>query len=171
MGVARADGPELDTDEAFQRRSWRVQRVGWAVMVVVVLAALAGLLGSGPISTATAVVPGTLRVEHQRFSRFKTPETLTVHLDSAATGTDRVLVGIDRRYLDDSRIDAITPPPARVHAAGDQLVYEFAVARPGAPIIIAFLLQPERLGLVRGRVVLHAPDGARPATFWAFVYP
>ena len=45
--VHRVGDLELDEHIGFQRRSWRVQRIGQIVVVLVVLAALAGLFGGG----------------------------------------------------------------------------------------------------------------------------
>ena len=39
---------ELETDESFQRNEWRIQRAGWIVWSLVIIAGLIGLLGSGP---------------------------------------------------------------------------------------------------------------------------
>ncbi|MDQ6718742.1 MAG: hypothetical protein M3Z17_10420 [Gemmatimonadota bacterium] len=37
-------------DMNFQRRTWMVQRVGWAIMILVCIAALFGVFGKGPLS-------------------------------------------------------------------------------------------------------------------------
>jgi hypothetical protein len=47
-------GTEIDQDLEFQRRIWKLQRVAWAVMALVVLAAVLGLLGPGVLGMATA---------------------------------------------------------------------------------------------------------------------
>jgi hypothetical protein len=41
---------ELDQDLAFERRTWTVERVAWVAMGLMGIAALAGLLGPGPLS-------------------------------------------------------------------------------------------------------------------------
>jgi len=50
----RAGDLEIDEDLSFQRREWRVQRGGWVVMAVLILLALLGLTGRGPIRQPTA---------------------------------------------------------------------------------------------------------------------
>ena len=45
---------ELDQDLIFERRTWTVERVAWVIMALVGLAALAGLLGPGPLSETTS---------------------------------------------------------------------------------------------------------------------
>ena len=69
MGVGRVDGLQLEEDASFRRRAWAVQRAGWALMALLLLGAILGLLGSGPLSTATADVPGLMRIEYQRFAQ------------------------------------------------------------------------------------------------------
>ena len=41
-------------DMRFQRRSWMVERAGWLVLTAIALAALTGVFGNGPLSTARA---------------------------------------------------------------------------------------------------------------------
>ena len=161
METRRADGLEIDEDLAFARRSWRVQRASWVGMGVVVVLALAGLLGSGPLSRHAVSLPGLLRVEYQRFTRYEAPQTLTVRLEPAATQTAEARVWIDRRYLDDARVEAVTPPPARVEAAGDRLVYAFPISRRGEPVAIVVALQSERIGPVGGGSASRAPPAPR----------
>ena len=59
---------EISQDLTFQRRSWIVQRVGWVMLALLILAALGGLFGPGPLSRARAGPhDGPLWVEYQRF--------------------------------------------------------------------------------------------------------
>ena len=65
---------DLDQDIDFQQRSWKVQRVGWGLMVLFVLAGLSGLLGTGPLSNVTdGDEGGPLWLEYQRFGRLQAP--------------------------------------------------------------------------------------------------
>jgi hypothetical protein len=169
MATGRTHDLEIDQDLAFQRRSWTVQRVGWVVIGVLLVLALAGLLGSGPLSRQQVELPGLLRLEYERFTRYQTPHTLTVRLQPGATSAAEARVWVDRRYLEGTKVEAITPSPLRVEAAADRLVYIFAMSRPGDPVTIAFTLQSEELGPRSGRVGL---GGAGPvAPFRQFVYP
>ncbi|HEV2128712.1 MAG TPA: hypothetical protein VGR22_08850, partial [Thermomicrobiales bacterium] len=61
---------EVDEDIEFQEREWKVQRVGWALMLVVIVLALVGLFGTGPLSAVEREADdGTLVLEYQRFVR------------------------------------------------------------------------------------------------------
>ena len=169
MGDDRVHDLEIDQDLAFMRRSWIAQRAGWLGMGIILVLAVAGVFGSGPFSRSEGGVPGLLHVGYQRFARCQAPHTLTVRLEPAATRTGEVRLWVDRRYLADSRVDAVTPPPTRVEAAGDRLVYVFSTSQPGRPLTVVFALQAERFGRGTGRVGV---DGAEAfAEFWQLVYP
>lgn len=65
---------QLHEDLAHERREWKLQRVGWALMALALLAAVLGLFGHGPLSeTASASADGALTVRHQRFERYQAP--------------------------------------------------------------------------------------------------
>ena len=58
------------------RRSWRAERIGTWALVLLLGAAASGLLGSGPLSRGVATVPGAMRVDFARFSRYQSAETM-----------------------------------------------------------------------------------------------
>jgi hypothetical protein len=170
MAIVRSGDLDIDVDMVFQQRSWAVQRAGWIVIGLLVLAAAAGLLGSGPLSRRTATVPGVLEIEYARFTRYEDPERLSVRLLSAATVNPSVQLSLNREYLDHSRIDSITPAPERVESAGRHVVYAFRVAEPGQPLEVTFNIAPQRVGGVEGRVRVDPVRGPE-LRFHQFAYP
>jgi hypothetical protein len=68
MPLARIDGLQIGIDMAFQRRPWRAQRAGWALVPLVALAGLLGLLGSGPLSEAARERHGLERIEQIKYA-------------------------------------------------------------------------------------------------------
>ena len=171
MEITRIDGLEIDQDLEFQRRSWVFQRVGWAVMGLVVLAAVVGLLGSGPLSRARAELPGRMTVEYQRFARFETTASLTIRLQAEATAGDAVHVSLNHAFLTSAKIEDIQPPPTRVEARAERYVYVFDVAEPRVPMLVTFTFQPRRVGASPGMVGLESAPGPRHVSFRQLVYP
>ncbi|HEU4684777.1 MAG TPA: hypothetical protein VFS39_09785, partial [Nitrospira sp.] len=102
---------DIHQDLAFQRRSWRLQRVGWGVLAVIALAGLLGLFGQGPFSRTTAADPSLpFSVEYDRFARFRSPMILRILLNEEHPPRAMLDVWVSRAYLDHVQITGITPP-------------------------------------------------------------
>jgi hypothetical protein len=61
---------EINADLEFQRRVWAAQRIGWIAIGAFVIAALVGVFGQGPLSSAAAG-GNALRIEYERFARLQ----------------------------------------------------------------------------------------------------
>ena len=166
--VTRARELEIGEDEAFERRSFTVQRAGWVLMAALVVAAAAGLFGSGPLARATAAAPGAFTIEYERLTRYQSEQTLHVHLEPAVTRSPETRLWVNREFLDSSRIDTVVPAPLRVEGRADRLDYVFHMARPGDRLVIAFNIQAEQIGLVAGRIGVN---DTHELAFRQLVYP
>lgn len=153
---------ELDQDPLFQRANWRFERIGWAAMAILLLAAGLGLFGKGPLSHAT-VSTANAHLSYQRFSHWESPERLAF---SVQTQADQTILRLSRTYLERVWVEDITPAPIATRALPEWIEFRFQTGRGHAAI--AFHIQPQAFGLQRARFVVD--DGA-PATFWQFVYP
>lgn len=169
--VQRVGDLEVNQDLEFQRHIWTVQRVGWVVMTLVVLAALLGLFGPGLFGRATAgnqEAPVSIE-EYERFLRFEKPTTLRVHLNLTAGAGGEVRVWLDREYLESVQLQQVTPQPERVEAGSDRLIYVFDVAaEPDQPTAVTFNFQPDKIGPLKGQVGLAEGESL---AFRQFVYP
>jgi hypothetical protein len=162
---------QINEDIGFQRRIWRFQTVGRVVMALVLLAALLGLLGPGLLSNhASADSPqAALGVkEYERFLRFMKPTTLRIGLEPGAVTEREARVWFDRQYIEGVQIQHITPQPESVEAGSKGLTYVFNVEDPNQSTAFSFDLQPQKMGLLQGRVGL---EGEEPVSFKQFVYP
>lgn len=155
----------FDEHLQFQRREWLVQRIGWALIAVLLILALAGLFGDGPLSHVRAASKEGGSVEYERYIRSGSLTTLV--LTPAATvapGISRIEITAD--YLRKFRVEHITPDPSAVRMQGDKFVYEFAATAPEASI--TFNLAPESLGRHTAEVAI---DGGAPLTIRQYTYP
>jgi hypothetical protein len=159
---------QINQDLKFQRRDWIAERVGWAVMALLIGAALLGLFGPGPLSSTDALsADHLLRIEYNRFGRVSGPTELRVHLAPEATRGGAARLWLDRAYLEGVQIERVTPQPVRVEAGPDRHVFEFAAAKAGQPTAVTFHLKFQRAGSLAGRVGL----ADQPALeFSQFVY-
>jgi hypothetical protein len=168
--IKRVGDLEIAVDMKAQRRNWKFQMFGSAVMALIALAGLLGLFGgAGPLSRAAAGDQGaSLSVaEYERFLRFDKPTTLEVRLDDAATAGSEPRVWLNRGYVNGVEFQEIDPLPRRVEVARDRVYYVFDVGSDG-PTIVTFELQPDEIGPLEVQVGL---DGGPTTTFGQFVYP
>jgi hypothetical protein len=120
----RGKEPEIDQDLAFQQKMWWFQRMGWVMMLLVALAAVAGLFGvGGPLSRQQAGA-GPLRLEYQRFVRYEAPAALTVQL--APQGGDTVSFWLGQDFIERFLVEHVIPEPEHVEATPDRVTYTFA---------------------------------------------
>jgi hypothetical protein len=158
-------GLELEYDDAFHARVWRLRRAGRLAMLLLIVGGLGGLLGTGPLSRAEVSDAGGLHVEHARFARAEAPASLRVRIP--AQGDDGYRLAVGRAFLDRVRIDTVVPAPVRTEVLGDQVVYVFA-GRPGADAVATVHYTPRAVGFARAG--LGVP-GQASLTIWMIVYP
>lgn len=146
---------QLSQDMAHLRRSWVAQRIGWAVMLLIIVAALAGAFGQGgPLSQAQATSDdGRLQVRYARVAHYIAPAELDIRLQPGPRATARIWV--DNDYLDEVEITGITPPPSRSQLSGGRTLFEFPVDG-NAPASVKFNLQMRSAGSLRGHIGMEA---------------
>jgi hypothetical protein len=160
---------EIDQDLTYQQREWKVQRTGWVVWVLLLLATSVGLLGHGPVSKTTAGSEGgPLWVEYYRFVRHRAPTTVLLHLDPALAREGIIRLELDQSYLEQVAIEDIVPKPDQEQAKGDRIVYSFAVAESEEPLVVTFKLEPDDPGSLSTAVAI---EGGPAVNVRQFVYP
>jgi len=165
--MRRVGDLEVSQDLDHEKKVWRVQRIGWAILFLLWLAGVAGLFGSGPLSGSTASGSG-LRLEYDRFVRSTAPQKLTLHLGPTVTAHPKVRLWVDRQYLENQQIESVVPEPESVEAGPDRMVFTFSMAKPGAPTAVTVRLQTRRAGSLQGRVGV---EGGGSLQFHQIVYP
>jgi len=171
-GPGRHDEHLLDAgvDIDFQRREWTVQRIGWAAMALLVLAALLGLLGSaGPLATAEKTASdGSLAVSYQRLERHHAPGRFTVDVAPAFVEAGEVRLWLDADYVRVLEIQSIVPEPESVELGADRVIYAFTVREGSGSMEITFFYEHD--GYWQQDAQLGLTNGV-PVTFGQFVFP
>jgi hypothetical protein len=149
----------------FQRREWVLQRLGWALMGLVLLAGVLGLFGGGPLAHRTSANVA-LAVEYDWLTRRDSQTTwkLTPRT-SPVDGRHRV--ALDANWAQHFRIHAIQPEPESARLAEGRWVYVFEVREQrGQPIV--FHVEARKTGPLEGSIVFN---DAPPLPVAQFVYP
>jgi hypothetical protein len=152
----------LDQDLVFQRRWSVVQRIGQGVFLLVLLAALAGVFGTGPLAHATANAPGgTVGVDYDRFLRTTQSSSLQVSTGGGSPGGD---VSLASSYVDVIDVSDVSPQPDSETTTQDRLVLSY---QDHLPAQVQITLAPRTMGVHRGRVWVRG----QAVSFHQVVYP
>lgn len=156
------------SDVDFQRQEWRFQRVGWLLLTAALVAALAGLLGPGPLSeTTTLSSDETVEVEYDRFIRHLGDTTMTVTLGPDTVENGKAQLYISRDLLEGWRLSNVSPTPSTESSSAEWLIYEFDVLG-NSPPRVKLVYKGDGLGVHDG--VIRAGNGA-PAEIQQLIYP
>jgi hypothetical protein len=160
---------ELHEDLEFQRKQFRVERIGWILMAAVLVAALLGVFGSGPLSNAIAESSESgLRVEYSRFARRDAHTRVEIHVDPSLVAKDRLRLRLGGDFMQRVLVQAITPTPERWTVEDRTIVAELPVGGSTGPVPVAVDFSPREFGPTT--LELSAGPG-RALTIRQFVYP
>ena len=146
---------EVEEDLQFLKREWRFQRIGWFVMLLLLLAALIGAFGRGPLSETRIGDPRVFSAEFSRMVRHGAIDELKIFVGPGLQSDSTVRIGISRTYLAEFKIEDVQPEPSQQEAAGDFITYQFIRTDPRSPLEISLKLRPEGYASVRGRLQLN----------------
>jgi hypothetical protein len=167
-----SDRGRLDVGEdlRFQRREWAVQRAAWVAMALVLAAALAGLVGRGPLCRVrVAGADRAIVLEYDRFGRDGAINRLRFQFGrDPARRPGPTRLWLDRSYLEGVSVHDVFPPPDHVEVARDRMTYVFKEIEPGAATEVRLDLRPIRIGRRDGRAGL---EGGPSVAFTQWVYP
>lgn len=165
----RVGALEIAQDLAHERREWMLERVGRIVIALIILAALLGLFGSGPLAKAQAgAEDAPLWIEYNRYERRLSPSMLLVHVTQAALKGGKLRLRLDGSYARTANVVASIPAADRQELGGDTIVYVYEAAALQGPGLIELQINPGAIGFVNATIGV---DGAQPLEFSQFIYP
>jgi len=157
----RTNALQLEQDLPFQYRQWRIERVGWTVIGLIVLAALSGLFGHHPLARSTVETPDQkLVIEYDRFARYESNAEIKVSV--AGVENEKLFtLWVDEEYLDAFKFMDVVPVPVRGGARQGSRGFVFQTE--DSRFTVKLSIQFQSFGLVTGgmsgndgdRVLLH----------------
>jgi len=153
-------------DMRFQLRTWRVERVAWAVMGLLLIAALAGLFFHGPLSTSVVrSADDSLAIDYQRFAHKTTMTHFVVRIGPPLR--DQVLLRLSPSFTGMYDIEALEPRPLHSSSGSYGLEYVFGRSAAG-DLAVHIAARPKRFGFVSVHVEV---EGRGAVNIAQFVYP
>lgn len=151
---------EINQDLNFERRSWRVERIAWVIAALILLAALLGFLGPGPLGKATAASPDKLvSVDYYRVVRCESPVTYRFNVHGPLAKNGALRFWLDRKFVEALEIKHVDPKPNVVEIDGERFVYLFKTAETPSTIQIFFHVEPNKFGNAPARLgVVDGPE-------------
>lgn len=157
---------DLAEDMRHQRREWKAEHIGWWVMGAILLAAVVGLAGAGPLSGTTAGTPNSpLWIEYPRFARYQAPMEIKVHFQPPPTGVVRL--AMDREFYASTESE-ISPPPEKTDLRGDRVTFVFPAGPARGETGVIFRLKPTQRWYHDVRIWL---GDEHSVAFRIFVFP
>jgi hypothetical protein len=140
---------EVDQDLDFQKKEWAAERLGWWIGLVLLIAALAGVFGKGPLSYA-ARAAGPLQLRWERLARNNSSLDLEFQLSNASSSDGAIQIWLEQAYIQQFQIETITPQPASMRVDGSHLVLTFPSPPGGALFTVTLQLRAQKAGILRG---------------------
>lgn len=160
---------ELQTESQlrFQRREWKVQKVGTIVLVAFILAALIGLLGAGPLATATRSSTNSLvSVEVDRITRLKTENSMTLTFAPEVVENGTITLELTGPWASGIDLQRITPEPSEQKSIPGGLAMIFQ-ADPSSETEVTLSIAGQEYLLLTGQATVNGET----VTFNQFVLP
>lgn len=153
-------------DMRMQQRVWTFERFGWYALVLIMLLALAGVFGNGPLSNAEAIsADGNLRVQYQRLSRSGTVDDLRITV--RGTPGKPVTLTLDGTLLREASIETMQPEPQSSMSRGQALLLQLGTSEDGVATLY-LTVRSEYVGTLQGLV--EAGTGTS-VSFSTFLFP
>ncbi len=156
----------VEENMSMQRRVWRFERVGWYVLLLIVVLALAGVFGNGPLSDARVVSSdGRLQVDYQRLSRVGTTDSLRITVRGTPGEPVQLLLG--GSLLREASIETLQPEPQASRSHGKALLLQLGTSDDGVATLY-LTLRSEYVGSLEGVARIGPTTAVR---FSTFLYP
>jgi hypothetical protein len=145
---------EQPENQRASSREWWTERIGWIAISIILIAALLGAFGPGPLSHREATSDdGRLTVDYYRVQRYSAPAELRIRFEPDATA-ELVDLAFSQSFVDEIKLESITPSPTAVSLQGKRVVYSFRVADLGEHGHVVYRFEHESFGPLTGTVVL-----------------
>jgi len=151
---------EIDEEIPLHKKGWVLQRIGWMLILGVMLCGAIGLFGEGWLSEKT-VKTGAFSANYEKYFRYETE--MKVRLESS--GEHIGSVALPQDYLKHFRIVRFVPEPENNVTNGSDVIFNFL---PGQNRLVTIYMIPRGRGNIQGEMKIN---GANNIGLKHFIYP
>lgn len=151
-------------DDRFARRQWLFQRVGWALLLLVVVGGLSGFFGTSPLATTVSTVESggvKVDVEYPRYTRYQHHDRLHVKVFAPGAQGEELKVAFSNDFLLNNAIEASAPEADGGGADGNGGVYAYKVEDWSEQVVVTFAYEPRKSFGNGGTITVQA-GGSEP---------
>ena len=151
----------------WQRLEWRIQKVGYALLLAIVVSGACGLFSKGFLSDRKQVSPhGNLEVKYVRFARQQSDMAMTIRLHALRDGLYSITLSGDG--VDNFQLQNIQPQPLRAESSEASLTLWYKTQNMNRGATVWLGGQPQSPG--KYAFVVSDSSGAQVG-FTQWVYP
>ena len=159
---------ELEQDNDFQEKNWKAERVAWIIMTLIIIAALSGILGIGPLSKRTlGSAEEGFKVEFHSLLRYRKEVPMRITIKPNIYSTD-YRIRINKTFLKGMTTEKIVPEPEITYIGKDDYIYSFRLVDATAETTIAFYMKPETTG---NKKLIIGEENGESKEMDIFIYP
>jgi hypothetical protein len=151
-----------DPYRPLQRRFWMIERIGWAVLTLIILWAIAGGAGGGPLSK-TQLRDNGIELAYERFTR--QGARTSIELLWPAMPERDLSISFDSAFVDRMKIDFARHGLSPVRSGH---TVTLNLGRPSQPGSLALDAHPVEFGTSSGEIRI---DGQAIGRISIFVFP
>ncbi|HYF71126.1 MAG TPA: hypothetical protein VD884_23520 [Ohtaekwangia sp.] len=142
---------EIDEDINLHVKGWIIQRVGWFIILILLVCAAIGLFGTGVLSEKTLIKEGSV-ITYEQFNR-RENET---HVEIVAREVSgNVLIHLPHGYLQSHDLKKITPEPAEYKSVNGSLLLVFPTEQQA---FITLDIEPKEVGQMNNIITINQLD-------------
>jgi hypothetical protein len=151
---------ELEDEIKLHETGWAIQRVGWAVILLLLVAAALGVFGNGLLSSAEISDDGN-NIRFEKLVRYQSPMQLIIRTNGRE---NKVEVRIPQSYIESMEVDKIVPEPVDQKLASGLAIFTFKTEGPST---IKFYIIPEKTGQMKAQIQVNESN----FSVTHFIYP
>lgn len=161
-----------ELDPRFAERQWRAQRVGWALLALLIGGAMAGVFGTSPFAGKVETVEmdgARYEVEYPRFTRYQHHDRIHVRVHAPGAQGDELRIAFSREHVENMAVEGSTPEADGGGIASGAGVYAYKVEDWSRTITVAFAYEPRKVFWNPGSVIITAGEGEPveiPLAYW-----